>query len=310
MWSRLLAFSKCKSSRIIAIALLVYTGGYCYFFVNDGFTLSGISSEYSYDPRYDTRKLAPSEELLLGDILNQEYTYLGHGAQFYAFLSVSGDHVLKFFRYKRLRHKPWLDYFDFIPIIDRYRLGKIKDRRKKREHVFASCKIAFDHLQNESGLVYVHLNKTKNLYPAITLNDKMGRKHRIELDDMEFLLQKKAQLLGPYIEQLMALGNIDGARKLISDLIAMISSECTKGLADDDVTILKNTGVVDGKPIHIDIGLFKYNEDFKQPEARKRKLLNNTRKFNQWLKIQYPTLSEHLESELKHYTEIEKGAGC
>ena len=308
MWSRLLAISKYTSFRIIAITLLLYTGGYCYFFVNDGFTLSGISSEYSYDPRYDTRKLALNEELLLGDILNQEYTYLGHGAQFYAFLSASGEHVIKFFRYKCLRHKPWLDYFDFIPIVDRYRLSKIKERRKKRELVFASCQIAFDHLQEESGLVCVHLNKTRNRYPSITLTDKIGRKHRIELDEMEFLVQKKAQLLGPHIEQLMALGNIDGAKKIISDLIAMMSSECNKGLADDDVTILKNTGVVDGKPIHIDIGLFKHNEEFKQPETRGQKLLSNTRKFNQWLKKQYPVLSEHLETELKHYTE--KGVGC
>lgn len=304
MWSRLLALFNCKSCRIVAISLLVYTGGYCYFFVNDGFTLSGISSEYSYDPRYETRKLTPSEQQSLSAILDQHYTYLGHGAQFYVFLSASGDHVIKFFRYKRLRHKPWLDYFDFIPIVDRYRLDRIKDRRKKREMVFASCKTAFDELQNESGLVYVHLNKTKNCFPSITLTDKMGRDHRIHLDDMEFLVQKRAQLLGAHIDQLMALGNVDEAKTLISDLVFMISSECSLGLADDDVTILKNTGVVDGKPIHIDIGLFQYNESFKQPEVHKQKLLTNTRKFNHWLKKQYPVLSEHLQIELQHYTEI------
>lgn len=284
-----------KWFRISFILLLLYAGGYSYHFVNDGFTLGNISSDYSYDERREARPLLDSEKLHLAAILNQEFTYLGHGAQFYAFLSQDGEHVLKFFRYKRFRHATWLDYVDFIPALDRYRLKMIQEKRKKREKVYASCKLAFDQLQEESGLVFMHLNKTKSLNQWISLTDKMGKKHRINLDEMEFLVQKKAQLLGPYIAHLMAAGNVDEAKGLISEIVAMMRAECAKGLVDDDVTILKNTGVVARKPIHIDIGLFSYHEDFKQPQVTQEKVIRNTHEFNLWLKQKYPELSTHLE---------------
>lgn len=292
--------SKLKKICLGICILLVGLAGRSYYeFLNDGFTIENISSDYSYDARWDVRPLTAKEIALTDVILNQKFTYLGKGYQFYAFLSQDGDYVLKFFKYKRLRIPCWLEYFDFIPIIKRYRLENMQRKCKKLEGAFNSCKVAFDHLSNEAGLVCVHLNKTHNLNKSIVVVDKMGWSHLIELDQMEFLLQKKAEMLGSYIDQLMNAGNIVEAKQLLTQIIEVVLSEYARGLLDNDHALLPNTGVIAGRPIHIDVGQFVLNEDAKLPQVYKQELFSKTYKLHRWIKNKYPELSQYLESELR-----------
>lgn len=287
-----------------AVVLLasVYGSGRLYYRVTDGFAIGNITSSFAYDPRWDVRSLVPSENQIVESVLDQKFLYLGKGCQSYVFLSEDGDYVLKFFKYQRFRPQQWLDYFAFIPAVDRYRLAKIEKKKNKREGVFASWKIAFEELKEETGLVFVHLNKSSNLNRELTLFDKMGLEHRVNLDQMEFLIQRKAKMLCASIRELMEKERVLEAKNLITDTIELVMSEYRRGLADNDHALMQNTGVYEGKPVHIDVGQFVHNPEIKDPSIYKQELFTKTYKFHIWLKQEYPELAQHLERLL--YTKI------
>lgn len=295
--------SKIRFSILLIFSVLALVCGAWYFDrANDGFTLGGIFSEHSImsDQIHAStvRALSANEERLVASIFDQDFTYLGRGGQFYAFASQDGQHVLKFFRYKRFRHEPWLDYFDFIPFIDDYRLNRIQKKRQKLEKVIKSCVVAFNFLKESSGLELIHFTKTKNLNKTVKIIDKRGNHHLVDLDEMEFVVQKKAQLLGPNIDDLMVLGDITGTKYLLSNTVNMIYSESLQGIIDQDPAFMQNTGVLEDRPIHIDIGQITIDEEAMHPDRARQEVRNKTFKLNRWLKAKYPELSQHLEAEI------------
>ena len=62
---------------------------------------------------------------------------------------------------------------------------------------------------------------------------------------------------------------------------------------------MQNTGVAHGKPVHIDVGQFLFNDAVKQPSVFHQELFTKTFKFKLWLREQYPALGEYLEAELR-----------
>ena len=161
-----------------------------------------------------------------------------------------------------------------------------------------SWKIAFDHLQEETGLVYVHLNKTDHLAKRFKFTDKIGMEHTLDIDRYEFLIQKKAEMLCPTLDKMVAEGKDDEAKELLSKLVAMVLSEYHRGLADNDHALMQNTGVIDGKPVHVDVGQFVRDPSMSDPENYHQELFNKTYKFRIWLQEKHPDLLAHLDQEL------------
>ena len=79
------------------------------------------------------------------------------------FQSQDGKYVLKFFKYQRYKIKPWVEAFTFIPFVAAHRDRRLQHKQDKLARFFSSWKLAFNELQPETGLVYVHLNKTDYL---------------------------------------------------------------------------------------------------------------------------------------------------
>lgn len=283
----------------VVIIAAAYGSGRLYYRVTGGFTISNITAELPYDPRWDMRPLTTNETSLVDSILSQKFRYLGKGCQSYVFLSDDGNYVIKFFKYQRFRTQPWVNFFSFIPAVDRYRLRKVEKKQNKLEGFYSSWKIAFEDLMSETGLVYIHLNKSTNLNKTLVINDKMGFEHRLDIDKYEFLIQRKAQMLCPYIRKLMDNGDVAEAHKLLDRIIALIITEYQLGYADNDHALMQNTGVLEGRPIHIDVGQFVRNENAKDPAVYKQDLFSKTFKFRRWLKKEYPELVLYLEYQLK-----------
>ena len=292
-------FKKFKWLILLAVAIsAVYGMGRLYYNITDGFTIGNITSDFAYDPRWEVTPLRPEEKVLVGSILDQKFSYLGKGCQSYVFLSQDGKYVLKFFKYQRFRTKPWVDFFSFIPSIDRYRLKKLEKKRLKLEGFIESWKIAYNELKHESGLLFVHLNKTNHLNKTLNFTDKMGMAHQVNLDEMEFMIQHKATMLDSTIKKLMAENKVEEAKSLLKTLIELITSENHRGLADNDHALMQNTGVYDGRPIHVDVGQFLYNDQIRNPATYKQELFNKTYRFHRWLEKHYPELADYLTTEL------------
>lgn len=280
------------------LAVALYGGGRLYYAVTGGFTMSNIESDLAYHPKWDTHPLTPSEQEEIRTILKQPFTYLGKGCQAYVFASPDDQYVIKFFKYQRFRPQAWLDYLSFIPAVADYQKQKVIDKQDKLDRVFTSWKIAFEDLKDETGVIYVHLNKSNDWNQKITIRDKLGLLHQVDLDQTEFMLQHKAVMLAPAIRQLADTGKTEEASLLIDKLLVMLMSEYARGYADNDHALMQNTGVLNGTPIHIDIGQFIRNESVKAPKVYKQELYDKTYNFHQWLVSRYPELAEHLRTRL------------
>jgi hypothetical protein len=277
---------------------VLYGSGRLYFKVTGGFKIEHISSDFAYDPRWETRALSPTEQENVDRILSQKFTYLGKGCQSYVFRSEDDQYVLKFFKYQRFRPQFYFYWLSFLPAGEELLKEKIEKKTQKRENLFASWRIAFDHLKDETGLVFVHLNKTNNLNKQVKIYDKLGVEYILDIDNMEFSIQKKAKMLCETLEEMVAEGKTPEAKQLLSKLMAMVVTEYQKGYADNDHALMQNTGVYNGIPIHIDVGQFEINPTFSNPAHYHQEIFNKTWKFRNWLRKHYPELLAHLDQEL------------
>lgn len=287
--------------KLIGIGLIVialYGVGRLYFQLTGGFSVTNISSDFAYDPNRNTRSLTLEEKQEVDQALSQPYRYLGKGCQSYVFLSDDGQYVIKFFKYQRFRLQPWLIHFPSLPAIVKYREEKIEKKREKLDRFFQSWKLAFEDLKDETGLVFVHLNKTQDLQKKLQIVDKLGLSHEVDLDQMEFCVQRRADMLCTTLLNYKERGDLSSAQQLIQNLLALILSEYHRGLADNDHALMQNTGVREGKPMHVDVGQFVHNEFIKDPTVYYQELFTKTYKFKLWLREAYPELATFLEEQL------------
>ncbi|MFI5335070.1 MAG: hypothetical protein ACHQT8_07955, partial [Chlamydiales bacterium] len=142
---------------------------------------------------FSLQNIYPADKLPLGSgcgILpdcSQPFTFLDSGLEFYAFLSADKQHVLKFFKQHHVKQADFLAKCS--PLFNNLK----REKRERLKGSFASCKIAFEELQEETGLLYLHLAKTDENLPIVTLIDKLGIAHRVALDELPFLAQKRAE---------------------------------------------------------------------------------------------------------------------
>lgn len=285
---------------LACLAIALYGVGRLYYRLTGGFTLNNITSDFSYQPQWEVRPLLPGEQQELRKALDQPYVYLGKGCQSYVFLSKDDRYVIKFFKYQRYRLLPWLAYFPPLPAVVKYREEKLEKKWKKLDGFVKSWKLAFENLKEETGLLYVHLNKKEEGGHPLTIIDKMGHQHLVDIDQMEFCIQRKATLLCDTLLEFRNAGDLTGARSLIHQLLNLILSEYARGYADNDHALMQNTGVAQGRPVHIDVGQFVFNPAIKEPTLFHQELFTKTYKFKMWLREHYPELGEYLETELQN----------
>lgn len=279
---------------VIALSvLMIYGAGRAYFYFTDGFAIRNITSEVSYDPRWNTRPLNKSQWEEVWKALGQPYHYLGKGCQSYVFESEDHQYVLKFIKYQRFRNHFWVDWMGHLPLVDKYVREKNRKKRKKLENILTGWCIAYDELKTETGVVYVHLNKTDDWLGTLQITDKMGIQHEIPLDEMEFMVQRKARMLTDTIHEMMENEQIDDVKNLLSRLLKTILLEFERGISDNDQALMQNTGVLNGMPIHIDLGQFVRRKDVQNPQLMKQQLFNRTYLFNVWLNEHYPEMGDY-----------------
>ncbi len=217
------------------------------------FTLLRTQSTFSYHPEWETNDYDRYE---VKEALAQKFTYLAQGGQSFVFVSEDHKYVLKLFKLDR-RSMPYQFSSWPLPSFARnYFKKKEQKLASKLERDFTSYQIAFDELKEESGLVLVHLNKTHEPHLKTTIIDPLNIAHHLDLSKMEFILQRKAEGIYPYLDNLLENQEIDKAKSLIDGIITSVIHRSKKGILDEDAVIHRNFGVLDGKVIFIDIGRF------------------------------------------------------
>lgn len=147
---------------IIFPIAIMGAGLYCCSYKR-GFSINKISSKLPYNEMWDTQSLTSDEkEKLRKEILSQPFYYLSSGTQCYAFVSQDGKYVIKFFKMHKILPKKWLKDVPFS-FFEKYRWESIAKKQNGSLNIFKSFKDAYEQLREESGLIYLHLNKKREI---------------------------------------------------------------------------------------------------------------------------------------------------
>lgn len=284
---------------LLIIAAVTYGSIRIWFHWTDGFRLEYISSDFEPDQKWEARELTSRENEHVEKALSQQFFYIGKGCQSYCFESEDGQYVLKFLKYKRYRPQFYYYWFSFLPNHEKFMERKIQYKRGRLESLWKSWLLAFDKLPEETALIYVHLNKSGHLKKNVTIRDKAGYSYDLDMDQMEFLLQKRGELFCAGINRLMSEGRERDAKLALTRLFKMILSEYQRGFADMDYALMQNTGMIDEKPFQLDVGGFEYDPSVKNPEVFHQELYNKYYDFRLWLEKYHPSLLDHVNRELE-----------
>lgn len=263
----------------------------------DGFALHKICSELSFHPEWEVESHPES----LGNILDQPYRYLAKGAQSYVFASEDGQYVIKFFRIYHMEPPRFLTHLHWPLCVQGYRLSKIIQKQEELNRDFTSYKIAYDHLKEETGLLFLHLNKTETLKKSLTLIDKLGIAYQIDLDQMEFLVQKRAKIAYPALAQITEEQGIDAGKAALTRLVSLLALRIEKNIKDKDPDLNTNFGFINTQAVQIDVGRFRIDPSTPplSPLEKRDEVIRITDNLDQWLRVQYPELSTHLQQEIR-----------
>jgi len=255
----------------------------------NGFRLAKTSVDFPYCSDWDIE-----QETEVPAALNQPYYFLDSGVQCYAFISEDKTTVLKLFKHyhaglssKQLRKL-------FVPSFLEWMREDILEKRQKRiESIFSSAILAHQKLPEQTGVFHINLNEQSGKYGTLTLYDKIGIRHEIDLNKTPFVLQKKADLLFSYLES-----HPDQTPEVIDSLFSCIQNRNNLGIANSDPVIDTNFGVSEGKVVEIDVGSFFDNPYIKNSLYSKREIFYETLEFKEWLKKHIPEMNEYFEEKL------------
>lgn len=283
-----------------------------------GFCLQKIQADdLPYQQQWEASSLSNEEERQIKMLLSQPYYLIGVGSECFAFMSTDGQAVIKFFKLDHARpvyfNKGLFveDHSAFAGTLSNHPLTRLilpapfhhwlqrflGIREFRIQRTFSSIKLAYDHLKEETGLLYLHLNPTDNLRQALTLYDGNSIRHEIDLDSARFFLQKRAVPLERHLTLLHKNDKLEEAKESIDSLLHLILIRCKKGLSDRDV-FNKNFGFISNQAMEMDTGSFNIDRHMQEPCVCKQELFYATLELKKWLKKHYPELLGYLEEKV------------
>ena len=248
-------------------------------------------------------KTSPEQERFFYVVSQQTLRWLGRGMQAVVFETQDEKYVVKFFQLGKLHEEA--DQSAIKRLLSKESSEKRQERVIHREEIFSSSKMCFENLQEETGIVYVHLNRTKDRIRTIRLVDKNGQSHRIRGDETSFLVQKKGRYLIPTITAHMENGQVDQAKDRIDQVFALLLSMAKKGYADGDDCLIRNNniGLTEDRAIYIDTGHLFHAQKLDVAERMKYEFQVRLDPLEKWLHVAYPELAAHYQASKEHLLE-------
>ncbi len=265
----------------------------------DTFTIQAISSNRPYQERFQTHELTNIEQDHLETALSQPYRYFGWGGQAYVFFSSDDKYVIKFFKQRLFRPSWLLNHLPLPKIFHKYRFKKNWKRLDKLTRDFFSYQACFDELQDETALLYCHLNKSSHLKKKIEIVDRIGIHHFLDLDDFDFIVQRRAERVCERIPRLLEAEDFDGIKKTFQQILTLTNSCINKGFYNRDPYIPNNCGLLENRAIQIDVGRFIKKESIQTEEGQKAEFLRITAPFTQWIHSNFPELLPLYQEQLR-----------
>lgn len=225
---------------LLVLPAAILWGFYQLYQSKSFFSPARITSNFSYHPDWAIEENTAS----LKSILGQKFKFLAIGSSSYAFVSEDGKYVVKFFI---MKHQ--------IPhLSDLWHPERVEERKQNLLSIFKAHKLAYDELRQDTGLIYLHLNKSHHLQTRLQVVDRIGRTHFIDLDQTEFVIQEKAELIFTRLKKLLDQGDKEKVQQCIQSTLALVQRRMERGISDQDKAVKHNYGFVGDRAVHLDIG--------------------------------------------------------
>jgi hypothetical protein len=203
---------------------------------------------------------------ILRPLFSQPLFFLGEGKQCVAYETADGRYVLKLFK----------------------KAGKKKKQKQLEECVMGGV-IARTIVPEETGLIACVCGSQPIKLPSVTILNVKGKIDKINLQDVPFLFQRKAQPLKQTLMRLIAEKKIKEAAARVESIFTLLTICREKGVLDRDGSLIRNgnIGFVEGKAILLDTGKLCRLADRKRHTLHD---LNRLKPLQSWLESACPEL--------------------
>ncbi len=231
-------------------------------------------------------------------IFSQHFYFIGQGKQCTAYVSFDGQYVIKFLLQKPLIVKPRFERLPDVFPITLFKKYKVDKRKERIQNLFNAFMISYHMAPEQTGTLYVHLNKTDNIFKKPLIVDTKGNPVVIDPDVTQFVIQKRARHIQPVIIDLMLAGRIEQAKERVDQLIMLLYEAAEKGVKDVDPGLIRNNnvGFLETRAIYVDTGKLRL---VKERLSKKEfvKDLKRLEPFYRWLQAYYPELAAHYKAK-------------
>jgi len=232
-----------------------------------------------------------AKEEELSCLLNQPFSFIDQGSTSIVYLSQDGTVVLKLFLDKCYASKGgWRKIVPFM--------GRLSERRKElkmKRKRFIGCINAYSLVAEATGMLYYHFSPTTFFSSKLRLLERDGEVREIDLNEVEFILQKKAVVSFDYFDQCALRGEMEKAKKGISDLLDFTLHLYDQGIVMIDLQLMSNFGFIEDRPVRIDLEHLEYDRKWKK--RYRGHLEEQLNSFRHYLDKWHPELISHFEEE-------------
>ena len=278
----------------ILLSFIIYL-----FLLNDGFCKKNILKSLPFN-ELDHLSLSLEDQNLAFLALSQPYTYLSSGSQCYVFKSQDNRFVLKFFKDKKWLTKCILSKLPPFVFINKYRERRIARIERTLRRTLESSLVSFTIFKNETGTIYTNLSSKNPIGSNVTVTDRLGLMHVLDLSEIPFIIQYRAQPVDTFLLKQRSEGSTTEAKKAIDLLLNFKLHQSYKGFNDKDPHPIRNFGFLNDQVIEIDNGGFYLvnKKDFDSSYSHEVQIFGQ--KLLVWLEKNYPELIKHTQIQLKN----------
>lgn len=278
------SFFPFQPSAFILLLLLCCFGGYHWW--DAQFRLANILPLSSFS---STLMVEPSPAVK--EIVSQPFTYLDRGRQSFVFLSKDQRYVLKFFDTGRL-----------IPSLFSKSASSLQ---RKHRQLMEGYRVAYTHIPQEAGLVYVQLQAGGNDAWPVEIIDRFGFHHTIDLSQVPFVIQLKATPTREVLTRLFEAGKVEEAKRRLGQLVDLYVEGYRLGIYDSDHNFMYNSGFLGERPLRLDVGRLEIDENIKNPAFYLQDLKKIAiERCDGWMQRHFPQFRDEIMSEMQNKLEM------
>lgn len=289
-----------KTGWIALVLITLLLSGHLYYFITGDFRTSYLLESQETGEFVEQFNKPDKDHQILKKILGQQYFYLRHGNQIYAFVSDDDKYVLKLFKKDFFLRTRWVHV---LPPISSFRAlylysGEGKEKRKKK--LLNGYTTGFVYDRENCGLLYFH--PYSELYSGLEtiLVTGLGNKLPIDLNQYVFAIQVKANTTKKELSKLLSQGKVSEANLRIQQLYDLYFSGYNNDIFDHDHNLIDNTGFYGGRAIRQDVGKVVRDPHLITYTSVKKDLKKITDdRLGPWLQKNYPQYAPELIREMK-----------